>query len=98
MDVPVVLHVDPRSPEATLNLTIVVKFRTESEAVKPQTSQPELLKIKEACALAGIGETTAREYIRRGAWPAVRIGDRGIRIRHADLMDWIAKLPSASLW
>lgn len=96
MELPIVLHVDPKCPDATLSFTIVVRVRNEAEAASPG-GQPELLKIKEACALAGVGRTTADAYIRCGAWPSVRIGDRGIRIRRADLMNWIANLPSASL-
>lgn len=54
--------------------------------------RPLLLKIPEACALAGIGETCLREYIREGKIELVKIGSAS-RIPLASIERFVAELP-----
>jgi putative molybdopterin biosynthesis protein len=57
-----------------------------------------LLTVPEAASLLRIGRNTCYELIRRGDLPAVRLGERIIRIPRFGLEQWIARetgLPSA---
>jgi excisionase family DNA binding protein len=93
MDIPIVLKVDQHQREATLQLTIVVKVQTEAQA-PAQPAGRELLTVKDACALAGVGRSTAYQLLRSGAWQSVRLGVRGVRVRRSELMKWIFELPT----
>jgi len=50
-------------------------------ATKPKT----LLSVKGSAETFGVSENTIRNWIAQGKLPAVRIGERIIRIRPADL-------------
>lgn len=57
-------------------------------------SQPELMKIPEAAALAGVSRSTAYEYMKDPdpsmRWPVVKIGS-AVRIPRLELEDWIRR-------
>lgn len=47
-----------------------------------------LLRINEAATIAGIGRSTAYEFVQAGIWPSVKIG-RALRIPRKGLDEWI---------
>jgi excisionase family DNA binding protein len=49
------------------------------------TTKKEWLKVTEAAELLGLPKTRAYELIQQGQLPAVRIGERSIRINQAEL-------------
>ena len=51
----------------------------------PNIKAKALLKAKEAADTFGVSENTIRNWIAQGKLPAVRIGERMIRIRAVDL-------------
>ena len=50
-----------------------------------ETIEKEWLKVPEAAELLGLPKTRAYELIQRGELPAVRIGERSIRINRLEL-------------
>ncbi len=53
---------------------------------------PELLTLKEACALLKVHENTLRQWDTKGILPAVRIGEKRIRrYKKEDLMKFLDK-------
>ena len=51
----------------------------------PQTTEKEWLKVPEAAELLGLPKTRAYELIQQGELPAVRIGERSIRVNRVEL-------------
>jgi len=52
---------------------------------------PRLLKVSEACKLAGVCRSRGYEFVNDGTWPAVRIG-KSVRVPLRGLEEWIAAL------
>ena len=50
-----------------------------------ETTEKEWLKVPEAAELLGLPKTRAYELIQRGELPAVRIGERSIRVNRREL-------------
>jgi excisionase family DNA binding protein len=50
-----------------------------------ETTEKEWLKVPEAAELLGLPKTRAYELIQRGELPAVRIGERSIRVNRQEL-------------
>jgi excisionase family DNA binding protein len=50
-----------------------------------KSTEKEWLKVPEAAELLGLPKTRAYELIQRGELPAVRIGERSIRINRLEL-------------
>jgi excisionase family DNA binding protein len=59
---------------------VTVKDRSNME-----TTEKEWLKVPEAAELLGLPKTRAYELIQQGELPAVRIGERSIRVNRAEL-------------
>ncbi|MHB8858952.1 MAG: helix-turn-helix domain-containing protein [Thermoleophilia bacterium] len=52
---------------------------------------PRLLRVNEACKLAGICRSRGYEFVNDGTWPSVRIG-KSVRIPLRGLEEWLTKL------
>lgn len=53
---------------------------------------PELLTLKEACALLKVHENTLRQWDAKGILPAVRIGEKKLRrYKKEDIMKFLSK-------
>jgi excisionase family DNA binding protein len=50
-----------------------------------ETTEKQWLKVPEAAELLGLPKTRAYELIQQGELPAVRIGERSIRVNRRDL-------------
>ena len=50
-----------------------------------KTTEKEWLKVPEAAELLGLPKTRAYELIQQGELPAVRIGERSIRVNRLEL-------------
>jgi excisionase family DNA binding protein len=50
-----------------------------------KTTEKEWLKVPEAAELLGLPKTRAYELIQQGELPAVRIGERSIRVKRSEL-------------
>ena len=50
-----------------------------------EATEKEWLKVPEAAELLGLPKTRAYELIQQGELPAVRIGERSIRVNRRDL-------------
>ena len=50
-----------------------------------ETTEKEWLKVPEAAELLGLPKTRAYELVQQGELPAVRIGERSIRINRQEL-------------
>ena len=50
-----------------------------------ETTEKEWMKVPEAAELLGLPKTRTYELIQRGALPAVRIGERSIRVNRNEL-------------
>jgi excisionase family DNA binding protein len=50
-----------------------------------ETTEKEWLKVPEAAELLGLPKTRAYELIQQGELPAVRIGERSIRVNRREL-------------
>ena len=50
-----------------------------------ETTEKEWLKVPEAAELLGLPKTRAYELIQQGELPAVRIGERSIRVNRLEL-------------
>jgi excisionase family DNA binding protein len=50
-----------------------------------ETTEKEWLKVPEAADLLGLPKTRAYELIQQGELPAVRIGERSIRVNRLEL-------------
>jgi excisionase family DNA binding protein len=50
-----------------------------------ETSERDWLKVPEAAKLLGLPKTRTYELIQRGELPAVRIGERSIRVNRKEL-------------
>lgn len=62
------------------------------EAGQPRSGEsPLLLTVAEAARLLHIGRNTCYELIRRGELPAVRLGERIIRVPRPGLEGWLAR-------
>jgi excisionase family DNA binding protein len=52
---------------------------------------PELLTVAQVAAILKLNPQTIRNWIDSGTLPAVRIGDRRVRIKREDLDDFVAR-------
>jgi len=59
--------------------------RKESKETGMETKERAWLRVPEAAELLGISRTRCYELIQRGELPAVRIGERSIRVNKAEL-------------
>jgi excisionase family DNA binding protein len=49
----------------------------------------ELITLRQAARGLGIAERVVRQAVRNGELPAYRLGKRTVRVKSADLDDWI---------
>ena len=49
----------------------------------------ELVTVRQAARTLGIAERVLRHAVRSGDLPALRLGQRTVRVKPADLDDWI---------
>ncbi len=49
----------------------------------------ELVTVRQAARTLGIAERVLRQAVRSGDLPAFRLGQRTVRVKPADLDDWI---------
>jgi excisionase family DNA binding protein len=56
-----------------------------------KTTEKEWLKVPEAAELLGLPKTRAYELIQQGELPAVRIGERSIRVNRSELERFLLK-------
>jgi excisionase family DNA binding protein len=54
-----------------------------------ETTEKEWLKVPETAELLGLPKTRAYELIQQGELPAVRIGERTIRVNRAELVRFL---------
>jgi excisionase family DNA binding protein len=54
-----------------------------------ETTEKEWMKVPEAAELLGLPKTRAYELIQQGELPAVRIGERTIRVNRAELVRFL---------
>jgi excisionase family DNA binding protein len=59
--------------------------------METSTTGSYLLRVPEACQLAGVGRSTAYELIASGVWPVVRVG-KAVRVPRAGLLAWIERM------
>ena len=59
--------------------------------------EPLLLSIPDAAKLVGIGPDQAREFVRTGAWPSVRVGVRRRKVSRAWLVAHYGSAPAAEV-
>jgi excisionase family DNA binding protein len=64
---------------------IALEKATVKDGSNMETTEKEWLKVPEAAELLGLPKTRAYELIQQGELPAVRIGERSIRINRAEL-------------
>jgi excisionase family DNA binding protein len=64
---------------------IAFKKATVKDGSNMETTEKEWLKVPEAAELLGLPKTRAYELIQQGELPAVRIGERSIRVNRRDL-------------
>jgi excisionase family DNA binding protein len=64
---------------------IAFEKATVKDGSNMETTEKEWLKVPEAAELLGLPKTRAYELIQQGELPAVRIGERSIRINRAEL-------------
>ena len=58
---------------------------------------PELLRVRDVCALVGLARSTIYALLSEDAFPApVRVTRAAIRWHHADIADWIQSRPVAT--
>lgn len=59
----------------------------------------DLLSVPQICEETGLHSNTVRGYIRSGQLPAVKIGPRMVRVRRADLEEFLTPYEAeASVW
>ena len=64
-----------------------------------QQLQHHLLSVPQICEETGLHSNTVRGYIRSGQLPAVKIGPRMVRVRRADLEEFLTPYEAeASVW
>jgi excisionase family DNA binding protein len=68
-------------------MTGIIAFEkaTVKDGSNMETTEKEWLKVPEAAELLGLPKTRTYELIQQGELPAVRIGERSIRINRAEL-------------
>jgi excisionase family DNA binding protein len=68
-------------------MTGIIAFEkaTVKDGSNMETTEREWLKVPQAAELLGLPKTRAYELIQQGELPAVRIGERSIRINRAEL-------------
>jgi excisionase family DNA binding protein len=68
-------------------MTGIIAFEkaTVKDGSNMETTEKEWLKVPEAAELLGLPKTRAYELIQQGELPAVRIGERSIRVNRRDL-------------
>jgi len=68
-------------------MTRIIAFEkpTVKDGRNMETTEKEWLKVPEAAELLGLPKTRAYELIQQGELPAVRIGERSIRVNRAEL-------------
>jgi prophage regulatory protein len=58
------------------------------------SSGPALLTYGQVAEQLGVSVSKVKTLVRRGDLPAVDVGERNRRIRRADLIDYIERLPA----
>jgi len=68
-------------------MTGIIAFEkaTVKDGSNMETTEKEWLKVPEAAELLGLPKTRAYELIQQGELPAVRIGERSIRVNRSEL-------------
>jgi excisionase family DNA binding protein len=68
-------------------MTGIIAFEkaTVKDGSNMETTEKEWLKVPEAAELLGLPKTRAYELIQQGELPAVRIGERSIRVNRLEL-------------
>jgi excisionase family DNA binding protein len=68
-------------------MTGIIAFEkaTVKDGSNMETTEKEWLKVPEAAELLGLPKTRAYELIQQGELPAVRIGERSIRVKRSEL-------------
>jgi excisionase family DNA binding protein len=68
-------------------MTRIIAFEeaTVKDGSNMETTEKEWLKVPEAAELLGLPKTRAYELIQQGELPAVRIGERSIRVNRSEL-------------
>jgi excisionase family DNA binding protein len=68
-------------------MTRIIAFEkaTVKDGSNMETTEKEWLKVPEAADLLGLPKTRAYELIQQGELPAVRIGERSIRVNRLEL-------------
>jgi excisionase family DNA binding protein len=64
---------------------IAFEKATVKDGSNMETTEKEWLKVPEAAELLGLPKTRAYELIQQGELPAVRIGERSIRVNRHEL-------------
>jgi excisionase family DNA binding protein len=64
---------------------IALEKATVKDSSNMETTEKEWLKVPEAADLLGLPKTRAYELIQQGELPAVRIGERSIRVNRLEL-------------
>jgi excisionase family DNA binding protein len=64
---------------------IAFEKATVKDGSNMETTEREWLKVPEAATLLGLPKTRAYELIQQGELPAVRIGERSIRVNRCEL-------------
>ena len=82
----------PVSTEALL-----IEIRDEIRALRAQRGAPLVYSINETAEVLGVSEWLVRRLIRRGALPAVRVGDKRVLVSHLALERFVnTQAPSAA--
>jgi len=56
----------------------------------------KLLKIRDVCERTALSRSTVYEKIRKGEFPPpVKLGERAVAWREADVVEWLNALPTA---
>lgn len=58
--------------------------------------EPEIMLLKEACAFLKIHHSTARRLIKKGMFPAWRLGS-DYRVSRSQLLAWMAEQPQGQV-
>jgi excisionase family DNA binding protein len=68
-------------------MTCIIAYQkaTVKDGSNMETTEKEWLKVPEAAELLGLPKTRAYELIQQGELPAVRIGERSIRVNRLEL-------------
>lgn len=82
---------DLRRIEAVAEGRMISTLAQMSGRAEAQTTEDRLLTIPEVAALVAVPTARVYEMIRQGQIPAVRVGEKSLRIPRAALRDWIGQ-------